>query len=195
MPSLLALAQSRHFAVVPLIKQGCTPPRWVAAWGKADCAPWYRWALGKLRRLKPTVTVIGGALDAGLGKPYDDMLTALRRTTTAARRVSKAVVVNDPPTLGQQPLDCILGHGANMRRCSSTPNDRQLGLRSGVSGAVTGAGGTFLDTTGWFCYQNLCPMVIGKRIVFLDPGHITQTYATALAPQFGAALKRIAGVG
>jgi hypothetical protein len=195
MPSLLARAQSGHFAVVPLIKQGCTPPRWVAAWGKAECVPWYRWAIGKLRQLKPTVTVVGGALEAGFGKPYADELTALRRTTTSARRYSKVVVIDDPPSLSSQPVDCILGHGANMRRCSSTPNDQQLSVREGAAAAVTGAGGTFLDTTGWFCYQNLCPMVIGKRIAYLDPAHITQTYATALAPQLGAALRRITGVG
>jgi len=195
LPPLLARAQVGHFAIVPLIKQGCTPPRWVAAWGKAECASWYRWALGKLRQLKPTVTVVGGALDAGQGRPYADMLTALRRTATTARRYSKVVVMDDPPSLSSQPVDCILGRGANMNRCSSTPNDEQLSVREGASAVVSGAGGTFLDTTGWFCYQNLCPMVIGNRIAYVDSGHITQTYATALAPQLGATLKRIGGVG
>ena len=40
---------------------------------------------------------------------------------------------------------------------------------------MTYTGATFVNTTGWFCNQNLCPMVIGDKIVFLAAGHITQT--------------------
>jgi hypothetical protein len=80
--------------------------------------------------------------------------------------------------MSRQPLDCILGHGANT--CDAAPPSpptQQLSLRADIAAAVTNTGATFIDTTGWFCYQNLCPMVIGDKIVFLDAGHITQTYA------------------
>ena len=144
MPPLLRLARPDHFALVPLIKQGLhatalgrrvgqgrvQPVAPVGAHGAADAE-----AEGD----------IGGAFDAGIGKPYADTLAALGRTTAAARRVSKAIVIDDPPSLGQQPLDCILGRGADMRRCSSTPSAGQLDLRSELAGVVTTAGGRFLD--------------------------------------------------
>jgi len=118
-----------------------------------------------------------GAFDAGLGKPYQDTVTAFGRTARQGVRGSKTFVIDDPPSMSRQPLDCILGHGANMGRRSTVPTDRQLSLRADIAAAVTNTGATFINTTGWFCYQNLCPMVIGDKLVFLDAGQITQTYA------------------
>ena len=115
------------------------------------------WAVGEMQKLKPTVALIGGAFDAGLGKPYQDTVTSFVEEPAA-------------PRLHPRPR-C-----QHMGRCSTVPT-QQLSLRADIAAAVTNTGATFINTTGWFCYQNLCPMVIGDKIVFLDAGHITQTYA------------------
>ena len=75
------------------------------------------------------------------------------------------------------------------------PTPAQLDLGSALKGAAQGAGARYIDTTPWFCYQNTCPMVVGHTIVYLDPGHITATYATQLAAPFRAAIDQAIASG
>jgi hypothetical protein len=48
----------------------------------------------------------------------------------------------------------------------------------------------WIDTLGWFCYQNLCPMVVGHTVTYVDQAHISQTYATQLVTVFRRAFRR-----
>ncbi|MCA1726179.1 MAG: hypothetical protein LC722_00515 [Actinobacteria bacterium] len=52
-------------------------------------------------------------------------------------------------------------------------------------------GGAFLDTLGWFCFQNECPMVIGDTVAFRDDSHLSLTYARQLGELFRHALGRL----
>jgi hypothetical protein len=38
----------------------------------------------------------------------------------------------------------------------------------------------FLATRGRFCFERMCPPVIGRTIAYKDPHHITAAYAGAL---------------
>jgi peptidoglycan/LPS O-acetylase OafA/YrhL len=189
MPPVLQIAAANHWTVIPLIKQGCTPPRWIAAWGKAECLPWFKWASGQLTKLHPALTLVGASIDGGLGKPAADTVKGEVKVAAIARKASKKVIVlNDPAQLARQPLDCITAAGATMRKCSTAPTDAQLTLRDQITSAVTATGATWLDDTGWFCSENVCPYIVGSTIVYLDTGHITQTYAVQLVPQLRAQL-------
>ena len=42
---------------------------------------------------------------------------------------------------------------------------------------------------GWFCYQDVCPMVIGHTIAYWNPTHISTAYALKLAGPFRAAFR------
>ena len=76
-----------------------------------------------------------------------------------------------------------------MTRCSMNPTPAQLDLASALKGAAQGAGARYIDTTPWFCYQSTCPMVVGHTIVYVDPGHVTATYASELDGVFRAAFR------
>jgi len=54
--------------------------------------------------------------------------------------------------------------------------------------AAADAGASFIDPTPWVCPTEPCPVVIGNLLVYLDSGHMTETFSTALAPYLGAAL-------
>ena len=51
-------------------------------------------------------------------------------------------------------------------------------------------GFSFIDTRGWFCFDNQYPMVIGRTIVYRDTGHITEPYAQELSGPFRIAFRR-----
>ncbi len=42
----------------------------------------------------------------------------------------------------------------------------------------------FIDTIGWFCFENQCPMVVGHAITYRDNYHISTTYALELRQLF-----------
>jgi hypothetical protein len=66
-----------------------------------------------------------------------------------------------------------------------TLNPAQLGLDETLSAAAASGGSSYIDTRGWFCDQDVCPVVVGNTIVYFDNGgHITTTYATALSQVF-----------
>jgi hypothetical protein len=59
-----------------------------------------------------------------------------------------------------------------------------------VARATEAAGGTFLNTLGWFCFQHQCPTVIGNTIAYRDDSHVSVTYALQLRELFRDAVNR-----
>jgi hypothetical protein len=50
--------------------------------------------------------------------------------------------------------------------------------------AIRRAGFDWMDTLPYFCTPSYCPAVVGNLTVRRDRGHVTNTYATWLAPAF-----------
>lgn len=194
MPAILAMAQQDGWVVHPLGKSACIPLEWwhvMAA--TADCRAWYAWAMREIKNLHPTVTLFAAAF-AGLEGHPNAAVPGLGSLITAARPVSKRVVVlADQPGQPQQPLDCLLAGDANMAKCGSRPTPAQLAIGETIQSATRAAGATYIDTRGWFCFENDCPMVIGHTIAWLDHSHITQSYAKELASTFRSAFTRALG--
>ena len=81
-----------------------------------------------------------------------------------------------------------------MSACSTSPTDQQLAIAGDVATGAAAAGGKYIDTSGWFCYQDVCPQVVGNTIVYTDGSHITIAYATELSAVFRAALRKAIGL-
>jgi peptidoglycan/LPS O-acetylase OafA/YrhL len=191
MPAILSMAETDGWAVVPLWKTGCTPDAWTGLHGSAECRAWYRWAVGQAKQLRPTVTLISGAYGGSYGARADAVVQAISSLSTTTGTFSKeVVVVGDTPRQSEQPTDCLLRSNATMDRCTRTWTDQDLSVIITLSSAVSRANAGFLDTTGWFCFANRCPMVIGRTIAYIDTGHLSKSYATVLAAPFRAAFRQ-----
>ncbi len=191
MPTILRLAERDGWAVIPLLRPGCMPETWIDERGLAACRPWYRWAMRQVRRLRPDVTVVGGAVGGARGAAAlaaeNGMIAMARATKTSSGRV---VVVGDPEGLRRNAIDCLLSRHATMATCTATwpvtwlePYDhiaaRSRQLRIG-----------FVDTRGWFCFERQCPTVIGRTIAYRDYHHVTVAYALRLSATFAAAFRQ-----
>ena len=77
-----------------------------------------------------------------------------------------------------------------MATCTSTYNDSAFSEIASVAALAQTHAIGYIDTKGWFCFQNECPMVIGNTVVYWDFGHITKTYASELAAPFRAAFRK-----
>jgi peptidoglycan/LPS O-acetylase OafA/YrhL len=208
MPAILAMASRDGWVVIPLIKPGCVPDRWVADHpeglpigslhvnGKPECILWFQWTVQQVKSLHPDVTVVGGSLSAALRGPTTilDAVKGIRVGVSSTKQSSKdVIVIGDPLGLTFNPVDCLLAPQATMGSCTGMAPIQGKLLYQDVAKATRRAGGGFLDTTGWFCFEDQCPVVVGHTITRLDGSHVTVTYATELSGVFRTAFRALIG--
>jgi peptidoglycan/LPS O-acetylase OafA/YrhL len=169
MPAILAMAQKDGWVVRPIGKSACIPLEW---WhltkATPDCRAWYRWAIGQIKALHPSVTLLAAAFAGVAGEAATSGMSSLVRSLRAYSQ--HVVVLADQPPQKQQPVDCLLASDANMARCSLTPSPAQLDIGDALKSAAESAGASYVDTSGWFCFQDVCPMVVGTPSSTLTQG-------------------------
>jgi peptidoglycan/LPS O-acetylase OafA/YrhL len=186
LPSVLELARRDGWAVIPLLRMGCMPNRWVTASGPATCRTWYAWAIGQVRRLRPRVTLLGGSiaeLNAGAARAGVDGIFS---AATLLRRSGAVVVIGDPEGLTFDPVDCLLARDASMKRCTMTWPAAAFAAYDRIAARAKQLGVGFLSTRGFLCYEQQCPAIIRRTIAYWDNSHITAAYAIQVAGAFRA---------
>jgi peptidoglycan/LPS O-acetylase OafA/YrhL len=188
MPAILAMATRDGWVVHLMSKSACTPIKW---WhltpAPPDCRAWFGWAKREIHILRPDVTLVSAGM-SGLEDNDATAASGVSSLVAAVRPASRHVVImGDTPFVDQQPVDCLLSQNANMRRCSFSFPAAQLRVAATIASTTQAVGASYIDTNGWFCFQGECPLIVGHTIVYFDPGHITATYASALASVFRSA--------
>jgi hypothetical protein len=103
------------------------------------------------------------------------------------KRSKRVVIIGDIPGRDQQPVDCLLAPHASTGACSDSLTSDEVGVTDLVAQMAEYDRIGFIDTTGWFCYDEQCPLVVGNVITYRDANHVSQTYAAALSQAFRAA--------
>jgi SGNH domain (fused to AT3 domains) len=189
LPAVLEMAWHDHLAVVPLLRLGCTPANWPTGHGSGRCAEWFRWALGRVRRLHPNTVLLGGSIDQrgpAVGKEVAGVVGAAREL----HQLGRVVVIGDPEGVDFNPVDCLLEPNATMGTCATTWPASALRGYNHVRQGVTRLGIGFLATRGFVSWQREYPAVIGHTIVWLDGNHMTYLYSAQVAGAFRAAYLR-----
>jgi hypothetical protein len=188
------MAKIDRWSVRLVTKTACTPADWyVPRYQRADCTAWYSWAQREIASIRPAAILIGGDFSS-LGDQTPTALTGLTSLIGTLEHSSKnVVVIGDDFSQQSQPVDCLLSSGANMRKCSAEPSAAELEADAALAQAVPRAGGHYIDPTGWLCYRDRCPMVIGHTVAYSDTNHLTTTYVTQLAGVFRASFRTAIG--
>ena len=192
LPAVVEMARRDHWAVVPLLRLGCTPGRWMGPEGDAGCEAWYSWAVRQVGTLHPDVTLVSGSLSkkrSSFARAGVDNLVSAARTLQVSGRV---VVIGDPEGLEQSPVDCLLSRQASMATCATTWPSQTLEVGDEVARRAREAGTGFLGTRQLLCYERTCPAVIGRTIAWADNNHVSGTYSAWVAPAFRAAFLQAA---
>ena len=190
LPAVLEMAWHDHLAVVPLLRLGCTPANWPTGHGSGRCAHWFRWAVGRIRRLHPNVVLLGGSIDQSLSPTVDTEVAGVVGAARELHELGRVVVIGDPEGLDFDPVDCLLKPGATMGTCLTKWPASALRGYNHVRAGVTRLGIGFLATRGFVSYQREYPAVIGHTIVWLDGNHMTYLYSAQVAGAFRAAYLR-----
>jgi len=99
-------------------------------------------------------------------------------------------VIGDPPALTFQPDTCLANH-TKLPACTSKLVADQITVYTKARQAATHAGAAFLNTIGWFCYDDLCPAVVGHTVSYRTHDHITKTYGEQVRYRFRSAFLRV----
>jgi hypothetical protein len=192
LPAVTVMARGEGFAVVPLLRFGCTPEKWFTSRGPDGpiCRAWLRWAIGEVRRLRPAVTLVGGSVGE---TPSSQTRAATAGMITAARTLKargRVVVIGDPEGLSTNPVRCLATPRATLGTCMTTWPSSALAAYDEVARGTRAAGVAFLRTRGFVCFKRQCPAVVRHTIVWVDTNHLTGLYSAQVAAPFRAAFLR-----
>jgi hypothetical protein len=185
------IALQRGYRLVVLIKAGCP----VAAVDVPTpvlhytCPPYRDRALAWIERNEPDVVVVGNSYTQ---YPADDIEWSEGTAETFERLgelTTDVVVIGDNPASLEDPPACLSASLDDVSECATARSDAVLPAR--ISAEVVAAREhdlTFVDTTDWFCTDDLCPAVVGNILVMRDETHITAPMAEFLRPLVEAAI-------
>ena len=203
-PAIDRLAKDNHWRFVSLTKSACSAAD-VRVWNQSfnreysECDQWREAVFARIDRERPAVVVlsdstgytltIDGAM-ADLSDHEDVWATGLRHTIERVSGSSKSVaVIGQTVRMAEDPLDCLSAHLDDASACATPYAMAVLTRRLRLDRQVTErAGAMFIDPTGWQCFTDPCPAVLGRFLVYRDTHHMTATYARALGPRLRDAL-------
>ncbi|MFN8620695.1 MAG: SGNH hydrolase domain-containing protein [Chloroflexota bacterium] len=199
-PALDRLAHERHWRIVSVTKSGC-PSVDVRFRERhfqgalSTCVAWRHAAEAWFRAHPPQLIILASAgtypLIDGQDKPIpaDQREQAwgegLARTLDALPAASKVLVLGDTPHLHIDPVPC-LKRERFMAPCETSRNRAILpGHDATERAAAEAAGASFGSPMPLVCPYDPCPLVVGRKLVWRNNGHLTATISRALAPGIG----------
>ena len=203
-PALQRLATQHNWRLEPLTKSACTPATlsvFNAQVGRAytECDQWRQAVLRRIASEKPELVIVSTSRvyqlmvngQAAAASDHPDIWTkGLTKTMQSlATSAAHVVLLGDTPRSVSDPPGCLSQHMGDSLACA-TPYSQavdldQVALESGVADTT---GATFVDPSAWVCRTDPCPAIYRRFLIYRDQGHMTRTFASALAGQLFAAL-------
>ncbi len=205
-PALDAFAQAQGWRLLSLTMSACSPatiPIWVPDWKRVswECNNWREQAIQRLISERPAIIVVAGTRgfattdSSGATVLAGDARTAMWQAgmqRTMARLVPAAghvILLADGPLSRVDVPVCLSQHSSSVLACA-TPEAQAINASwLVVEQEAAHQGGTgFINPDRWICPSSPCPVVLGSYLIYRDPGHLTATFAEALAPRLGKAI-------
>lgn len=162
-----------------------------------ECQEYQSWRMEQVARIRPELIVASSSDAVGLSKDHppgvwsEATIAELRALSVAGG--SRIVYIGDSPYLQEDGLGCIEKNLHDARICEygrSLESQPEWGQAyDQLRTKTTAAGFAFIDTRDFFCIGNRCPLIVKNMLTHRDQGHVTNTYATWLAPMFAPIFK------
>jgi peptidoglycan/LPS O-acetylase OafA/YrhL len=197
------ISKRRHWRLVVLTKEGCTPAE-VTFRDDAHslCARWREKAKARIASLHPSLVIVSWArwiepeakhkagVPTGYGGAWQDGVADIFEFL---RRSAKQVIfISDTPYLPQSAPDCVASHVSDVRPCSNQrraatilPTIKAAELRIAKQEQIKS-----IDPTSWFCAPRVCPVIVGNILVYHDKSHMTNEWSRFIAPVLVSAILR-----
>ncbi|HZC09308.1 MAG TPA: acyltransferase family protein [Mycobacterium sp.] len=205
-PAFQQVAEQRHWRLEPMGKGACSvidSPVSTLLRRLVEhvnhCEQWRTEIVARLHAEHPRLVVVSmwrgyGTSESLSGlRSYDSAwLDGLTRLVRDLRGTGAKVLVLGPvpdphfvvPLCVSANLDDVT---ACVLRKATSVNESGIAVESAATAA---GGGQYNDLTDLFCTTDLCPVIVGNTLVYMDETHATFEYSRQLAPAMGALADR-----
>lgn len=179
MGSYLPLAEANGYTVVSLIKFWC-PITFEAV--SDDCAAWNRELMDYLVTLKPAAVVTNTTqIDSGELEKRTPGVEGFIGTLTAAG--VDVIGFRDVPRMPWDPPSCLETRSQEACEVPSRGIYADEALNADLVSAARRPGAFHpVDVAAYFCPDGHCPTIVGNVYLYIDGGHVTQSYVRTMAP-------------
>jgi peptidoglycan/LPS O-acetylase OafA/YrhL len=185
-PAIEAAAKAAGWKYYPVVHEACglaVMPNYLHQWAPGNsCSLWYATALVDIKRLHPSVIVIGTYTHEVEWAP--GLAEILKQMAPLAKRV---VLLSDTTRI-TNPSSCLLESGATQGTCLFSLSALRKHNVVVARGLAAQSGAQFVDITPWFCDQGKCPSLIDDIVPFFDGSHVTEEYSAYLGGVMASAL-------
>ena len=205
-PAFQEVAEQRHWRLEPMGKGACSViespvsglVRRLVEYVD-HCEQWRTEIIARLHAEHPRLVVVSMWRGYGTSESLSGLrsygpawLDGLTRLVRDLRSTGTKVLVLGPvpdprfvvPLCLSANLDDVTA--CALRRAASV---NESGIAA-ESAATTAGGGQYSDLTDLFCTTELCPVIVGNTLVYMDETHTTLEYSRQLAPVMGALADR-----
>ncbi len=194
------IALANHVKLVFLVKDACpaidlpfgNPTGYGTPGGEfTACDRWHRFALERIRQLKPDLVLI--SQEAILGpkeEPYSANRWESATTTTIGKLgvpASRVVFLGNIPGFSTEGPQCLALHTDDVQSCSGWNSPYFVLHNAAEQQAAARTGARYIDVIPWFC-SSICTDVVGRYEPYWDRAHVDATYSLALIPVLNQAL-------
>ncbi|MCW2747726.1 MAG: oatA 3, partial [Nocardioidaceae bacterium] len=110
-------------------------------------------------------------------------------TTQPAKGVP-VIAIRDNPHVSETHTQCVERFGlTDPAKCATSRRQAFADFDGTMAAVKRTPGSTHVDMSDYYCTKTTCPAVIGGVMVNRDPGHLTASYVTTLAPYLGEAIR------
>jgi peptidoglycan/LPS O-acetylase OafA/YrhL len=196
-PALERLANEHFWRLVSLTKSSC-PPAELTVWDSidkrayAECDMWRQAVFARIAAEHPALVVVANARDyeitvdgvlAPVTEHADLWGAALKRTLlTLEASAAHVVVIGDTPSSTSDPPSCLSSNLLNAGACAVPYVQAVDPVQAAEQAAIAAAAGAgWIDPAPLVCRSDPCPAILGRFLIYRDGGHLTATYARAIA--------------
>jgi peptidoglycan/LPS O-acetylase OafA/YrhL len=204
LPALDKLGTRDGFAVVPLIKWGCSPMavRELEDRGESEftaCVEFRSWAVEQIRRAEPELVIVSSRayppdlLVSGTFERGEWRQGAFETMSAVDALGFPSLLMGDVSHLEERPSRCLAMPSSTMASCTSRADPRVLATNQALAEGAREAGVPFVDVNELACLHRLCPMVAGNIATFRDKQHLSTSWVRHVAEPLGALLRLPSG--
>jgi hypothetical protein len=173
-----------------LIRNGCRFSNPPLPRESDQCSTWIAMVVDILTSNPPDAIITGGTF-TGLGSKEVVPRGYVNIWRTLADNGVSVIGIRDTPRLDFSPVECVTQHGPTSTTCTRKASKTLARVAPSLRVDLSGIDFHHVDMTPWICPENRCTMVIGNVLVWRDDHHISDTYATTLAPMLTKTLRPV----
>jgi hypothetical protein len=206
-PALERLANEHAWRLVSLTKSSC-PTADLSVWDSIDkrayleCDTWRLAAFERIAAEHPALVLVADARNYEITvngvlvsvRDHADLWAAALKRTVVRLEASAAhvVVIGDTPSSTSDPPSCLSSNLLDASACAVPYLQAVDPVQAAEQASVaTSAGAGWIDPAPLICRTDPCPAIFGRFLIYRDEGHLTATYARALAEPLYALLPRL----